>query len=420
MCAIVKLIFKRFCKTEKGKVIYMVEVINEKTKEEKKIVEKAKQDKSIGGTTIAHIVEMDYRIEIIQKIMVALICGMEVVILLAIVFTIGQMQKTRANVVHAARIEKSSEFTDLAVDAVENQKEIIESPKQKEIQRQNKVSAIEPKALEEKRKKVSEIVTTRFAEIYKGKSRKTAIDKVRKGAHMDIYGIEGNWLVVKMESGYGYIHRKDTSKVKNYAVVTNCSWVNIRKGPSIKSEIKDSVPVNTAYRVLAEENGWMHVKNLSNKQTGYIFKKYIEVSTKRKAKAEAAKAEVAKAEAAKAEAAKVEVAKVEVAKAKAEAKNNDSKSIIKAYAKTKCQKYGWDSFQFRCLEQLWEHESGWNPNCSYKGCLGIPQMKLSAHGMPSNYSEDYKVQIDWGLKYIKGRYGLPANAWKHFQKHNWY
>lgn len=35
------------------------------------------------------------------------------------------------------------------------------------------------------------------------------------------------------------------------------------------------------------------------------------------------------------------------------------------------------------------------------------------------YTNGY-TQIRWGLKYIKERYGSPANAWSHFQSKNWY
>ena len=33
---------------------------------------------------------------------------------------------------------------------------------------------------------------------------------------------------------------------------------------------------------------------------------------------------------------------------------------------------------------------------------------------------DYRIQVEHGLSYIKNRYGSPTNAWNHFQKKNWY
>jgi hypothetical protein len=86
--------------------------------------------------------------------------------------------------------------------------------------------------------------------------------------------------------------------------------------------------------------------------------------------------------------------------------------------------YGWSEYDFQCLVNLWERESGWNPNShnSSSGAHGIPQA-LPASKMASEGSDYYTngyTQIRWGLKYIKGRYGSPANAWSHFQSKNWY
>ena len=86
--------------------------------------------------------------------------------------------------------------------------------------------------------------------------------------------------------------------------------------------------------------------------------------------------------------------------------------------------YGWSEYDFQCLVNLWERESGWNPNChnNSSGAHGIPQ-SLPASKMASEGADYYTngyTQIRWGLKYIKGRYGSPANAWSHFQSNNWY
>ena len=86
--------------------------------------------------------------------------------------------------------------------------------------------------------------------------------------------------------------------------------------------------------------------------------------------------------------------------------------------------YGWSEYDFQCLVNLWERESRWNPNShnKYSGAHGIPQSlpasKMASEGI-DYYTNGY-TQIRWGLKYIKGRYGSPANAWSHFQSKNWY
>ena len=86
--------------------------------------------------------------------------------------------------------------------------------------------------------------------------------------------------------------------------------------------------------------------------------------------------------------------------------------------------YGWSEYDFQCLVNLWERESGWNPNShnGSSGAHGIPQ-SLPASRMASEGADYYTngyTQIRWGLKYIKERYGSPANAWSHFQSKNWY
>jgi resuscitation-promoting factor RpfB len=87
-------------------------------------------------------------------------------------------------------------------------------------------------------------------------------------------------------------------------------------------------------------------------------------------------------------------------------------------------RYGWVGQQFTDLNSLWTKESGWNnraqnPN---SGAYGIPQAlppsKMGALANPPTSSAF--VQILWGLKYIKQRYGSPSAAWAHEVANNWY
>lgn len=83
---------------------------------------------------------------------------------------------------------------------------------------------------------------------------------------------------------------------------------------------------------------------------------------------------------------------------------------------------GWTGSQWDALRQLWMKESGWrthadNPSSS---AYGIPQAMTSVHNMPKGYMDDPRVQIRWGLNYIKDRYGNPAGAWSHSKKTGWY
>ncbi|AJC53962.1 peptidoglycan DD-metalloendopeptidase family protein [Streptomyces sp. 769] len=91
----------------------------------------------------------------------------------------------------------------------------------------------------------------------------------------------------------------------------------------------------------------------------------------------------------------------------------------KGYAKSQLAKYGWSQSEFSALNQIWEHESSWDPNAvnPSSGAYGIPQ--ALGHGHVYDLG-DYKAQIDWGLKYIKDAYGDPSAAWVFWQNHNWY
>lgn len=91
---------------------------------------------------------------------------------------------------------------------------------------------------------------------------------------------------------------------------------------------------------------------------------------------------------------------------------------------------GWTGQEWDALYSLWQKESGWNPSAANasSSARGIPQAMMSAHfgkNWASNpaaqhYLSDPATQIQWGLDYIKGRYGDPAKAWAHSQQYNNY
>lgn len=106
-------------------------------------------------------------------------------------------------------------------------------------------------------------------------------------------------------------------------------------------------------------------------------------------------------------------------------------------------KYGWGLDQMAPLIRLWIQESGWSSTArnSASGAFGIAQ--ALGHGQPdtaapdgtNEYGAEYGLttaeaqqanagnarwQIEWGLGYIKDRYGSPAAAWAHEQANNWY
>lgn len=78
--------------------------------------------------------------------------------------------------------------------------------------------------------------------------------------------------------------------------------------------------------------------------------------------------------------------------------------------------------QLTCLDYLWQHESGWNPNSvnSSSGACGIPQAYPCNKIKNSEGSNEWQAQIRWGIKYINARYKNPCSAWNHFKNKHWY
>lgn len=81
---------------------------------------------------------------------------------------------------------------------------------------------------------------------------------------------------------------------------------------------------------------------------------------------------------------------------------------------------GWAPSEFSCLVRLWAKESGWNSHAANpSGAYGIPQA-LPGSKMGAGWQNDYRVQINWGVGYIAGRYGSPCGAWGHSSAAGWY
>jgi len=84
---------------------------------------------------------------------------------------------------------------------------------------------------------------------------------------------------------------------------------------------------------------------------------------------------------------------------------------------------GKSTTEWQCLNSLWSHESHFNPKAlnESSSAYGIAQF------LPSTWN-NYKVtktasavlQIKYGLRYIKNRYGDACNAWNFWKKHYWY
>jgi len=97
---------------------------------------------------------------------------------------------------------------------------------------------------------------------------------------------------------------------------------------------------------------------------------------------------------------------------RAQAVNIDYKLYAKSLAELE---YNWNNNQYQCLAQLWGKESAWNPEADNPNstAYGIAQML-------NEDSDNGMVQIANGLRYIDHRYTTPCDAWKFWQRNNWY
>jgi uncharacterized protein YukE len=94
---------------------------------------------------------------------------------------------------------------------------------------------------------------------------------------------------------------------------------------------------------------------------------------------------------------------------------------IKAIVKGMLSRFGWGLDQWPSLESLVQGESSWNPNAANPttSARGLFQKMTSIHGPIESTIEG---QANWGLNYIKGRYGSPSAAYSRWLGRNphWY
>lgn len=101
-----------------------------------------------------------------------------------------------------------------------------------------------------------------------------------------------------------------------------------------------------------------------------------------------------------------------------------------AIGKSLAANEGWTGAEWNALQSLWQHESNWNPKAKNpsSGAYGIPQalpynkMPQAAWPESAGGKSDAATQIQWGLDYIKSRYGSPSVAWATWQSRSphWY
>jgi len=102
----------------------------------------------------------------------------------------------------------------------------------------------------------------------------------------------------------------------------------------------------------------------------------------------------------------------------------DDPAGAQAYAAAQLGSYGWAPGQMQCLQKLWTKESDWkttakNPSSGAYGVVqSLPAAKMASAG--ADYLTNYRTQINWGLNYVKTRYGSPCGALNFHLAHNWY
>lgn len=95
------------------------------------------------------------------------------------------------------------------------------------------------------------------------------------------------------------------------------------------------------------------------------------------------------------------------------------KSGLQQFALKQFGQFGWNESELPALVELWNRESGWNPDADnpVSSAAGIAQKMTSIHGAVEPTPQG---QILWGLKYILDRYGSPSAALNFHNHHNWY
>ena len=71
--------------------------------------------------------------------------------------------------------------------------------------------------------------------------------------------------------------------------------------------------------------------------------------------------------------------------------------------------------EFYCLDELYHHESRWNPSARNGSHYGIPQGRSKYLAKVDGFK-----QVDWGIKYNLHRYGSMCKALNHFKTKGWH
>ncbi len=117
-------------------------------------------------------------------------------------------------------------------------------------------------------------VTASKANIRSGPGTKYEwIWQVGKYYPLDVRKKKGNWYYFKdFEGDTGWIHNSLVGNLPT--VITDKDKCNVRKGPSIKTDIVFTVGLGIPFRVIKKKGNWIHVEHADG-DTGWIHKSLV-------------------------------------------------------------------------------------------------------------------------------------------------
>ena len=83
----------------------------------------------------------------------------------------------------------------------------------------------------------------------------------------------------------------------------------------------------------------------------------------------------------------------------------EQSDLLKLYAHSRLV----NDVQYQCFNNLITKESNWRVNAKNGSHYGIGQMRNKRYAKLDGFS-----QVDWSIRYIKGRYGSMCNGWRFF------
>ena len=102
--------------------------------------------------------------------------------------------------------------------------------------------------------------------------------------------------------------------------------------------------------------------------------------------------------------------------------NGSTSDLQRMVQQMAASKFGWSGGQWSALNWLVSHESSWNPNAQNptSSAYGLFQVLDGTWNGFGPKTSDPAKQAQYGLEYIKQRYGSPEKAKAFWEGHHWY